>query len=165
MRRVLIIDSLLSVIILLLTNLAVSAHAEEATLCRDHEEVYFSCSVGKRIISLCACGNISPDKGYVRYRFGTSERVELQFPDVNQSSKDRFFISDISGGNLSFTHVKFKSGGYDYVIFEGILNGLYVKKDGKNIVRLACDPGIYQRLSQRAYRGIETVPPVEGIDD
>lgn len=142
-----------------------SARADETTLCQSHEEVYFSCTTGNKVISLCASGNISPDNGYVQYRFGVPGRIELEYPDMPYPPKNRFLISDISGGNISFTHVKFKSGGYDYVIYQGFPSGLYIKKRGRDVLNLTCSEGINQRLSQRAYRGIPTVPPVAGIDD
>jgi hypothetical protein len=165
LKFIIVKESIFLVIVISLMNLGIDARAEETTLCRAHEEVYFSCPVGGKIISLCASGNISPDNGYIRYRFGTPDHVELQYPDDNHSSKSRFTISDISGGNLNFTHVKFKSGGYDYVMYQGFPSGLYIKRKGRTIANLTCDEGIYQQLSQRAYRGMPTVPPVDGIDD
>lgn len=153
------------VILLIMASIRASAHADETTLCQSFEEVYFSCPIGGKIISLCASGNISPNNGYVQYRFGTPDYIELQFPSNSYSPKNRFLISDISDGNLSFTHIKFKSGEYNYVIYQGSPSGLYIKKNGKLVSNLVCEQGVYQQLSPRAYRGIRTVAPVDGIDN
>jgi hypothetical protein len=149
----------------IMVSLGASAHADETTLCQPHEEIYFSCPTGNKTISLCASGNISPSNGYVQYRFGTPDHIELQFPDKPYPPKNRFLLSDISEGNLNYTHIKFKSGEYNYVIYQGMPNGLYIKKNGKLVSNLICEQGIYQHLGQRAYRGIQTAPPVDGIDN
>jgi hypothetical protein len=85
------------------------------------------------IISLCASGNISPNNGYVQYRFGTVSRIELEFPGKTCSPINRFGISEISEGDLNFTHVKFRSGAYDYVLYQDFPSGIYVKRNGKLI--------------------------------
>ena len=103
--------------------------------------------------------------GSGEYRFGTPGYVEFEFPDKPYPPRERFSISDISGGSLNFVHIKFKSGEYDYVIYHGSLSGLYVKKKQQTISKFICEPGIYQRINRRVYRGVRTVPPVVGVDD
>jgi len=142
-----------------------SALAEETTLCKAHEEVYFSCHIAKKIASVCASGNISPENGYVQYRFGDLSHVELEYPNLPYAPRNSFSISDIDQGNAKFTHLKFKSGKYNYVIYSGFPSGLYIKKSGKTISNLTCDPGDYQAISPRAFRGIRTVPPANDIDN
>lgn len=141
------------------------AQSEEKTMCSSFEEVYFSCPVKNKIVSVCASGNVSPENGYVQYRIGRPGHVEFQYPSTPVVPKNRFSISDIFGGNLNIVHLKFKSGKYDYVIYQGDVSGVYVKKNGKRVVNLTCDAGDYQTISPRAKRGIETVPPVDDIDD
>jgi hypothetical protein len=141
------------------------AYADEVTLCKLHEEVYLSCQSEGKIISLCASGNISPNNGYVQYRFGTTDHIALEFPKKRFPPMHHFRISDISEGSLSFTHVKFRSGNYDYVLYQGFPSGVYIKKSGKLVSNLLCEKGDYQTISPRAFRGIETVAPVDGIDN
>ncbi|MGF6244213.1 hypothetical protein P3T42_005978 [Paraburkholderia sp. GAS38] len=151
-------------ILSLLCARAVYAQPTEETLCEPHEEVYFSCPVKKKIVSVCASGNVSPDNGYVEYRIGNSEHIDFQYPDKPYPPGRHFSISDITGGNLNIVHLKFRSGGYDYVVYQGDVSGVYVKKNGKTVANLTCDAGIYQTLSPRAMRGIKTTPPVDGVD-
>jgi hypothetical protein len=121
-----------------------NAEADETTLCQPHEEVYFSCPVAGKVLSVCASGNISPDNGYVQYRFGRIGKIEFEYPDKPYPPRKLFSISDISGGNLSFTHLKFDSGKYHYVLYQGDPSGIYIKRGGKVISNRTCDPGTYQ---------------------
>jgi len=141
------------------------ANTNEITLCQQHEEIYFSCKIANDIASICASGNISPNNGYVQYRFGRENKIDLEFPSKPYPPRNRFSISDISVGSVNSTHLKFKSGGYDYVLYDSSMSGIYVKKNGKIISNLICEPGIYNKISPRAFRGIKTTPPVNGIDD
>jgi hypothetical protein len=141
------------------------SEADEPSLCQPHEEVYFSCAIGGKIMSVCASGNISPDSGYVQYRFGRNEKIELEFTSKPYPPRKSFSISDISEGNLRFTHLKFSSGSYHYVVYQGSPSGIYVKKKEKVISNRVCDPGTDQPISPRAFRGIKTVAPIDGIDN
>ncbi|MGF6916696.1 hypothetical protein [Paraburkholderia sp. 40] len=147
------------------TLFSANAGAGEVTLCYPHEEVYFSCPTNGKIMSVCAAGNISPDNGYVQYRFGKIGHVEIEFPEKPYPPEKWFSISDIQSGNLSFTHLKFSSGRYHYVLYQGFPSGIYVKKDGKIISNHICDVGVYQPISPRAFRGIKTAEPIDGIDN
>ena len=133
--------------------------SSEETMCSAHEEIYFSCPVGKKIISVCASGNISPESGYVQYRFGRPGSPELEFPTKSYPPKDRFSISDFHGGNTNSVHLKFKTGGYTYVVFQSATSGVYVEKNGRVVRNLVCDGGQYRQISPRAKRGIKTVLP------
>jgi hypothetical protein len=141
------------------------AEADGATLCILHEEVYFSCPIGGRVMSVCASGNISPDNGYVQYRFGRMGKIEHEFPGKPSPPRKTFSISDISEGNSRFTHLKFNTGRYHYVLYQGSPSGIYVKKDGKVVSNRNCDPGTAEPINPRAFRGIKTVEPIDGIDN
>jgi hypothetical protein len=136
----------------------------EETMCYPHEEIYFSCAVGSKIVSVCASGNISPKNGYVKYRFGRPDKPELEYPTESVPPKDQFSISDFSGGSVNSIHLKFRSGGYIYVVYESATSGVYVIKNGKTVVNLLCDRGHYRQISPRAMRGIKTVEPDDNDD-
>ena len=152
---------------LVVVSMGANAHTNETTLCHPREDVYFSCPTeNNKIISLCAFENSSPNHGYVQYRFGTPDHIEFEFPNKPQPPKNRVLISDISVSlrKIEFTHIKFKSVRYDYVIYTGYSSGIYVLKNGKSISNRSCDSVGYQQLHPEAYLGIKTVPPVKGID-
>lgn len=139
--------------------------SEESTLCHSFEEIYFSCYINNKIVSLCAGGNLSPERGYVQYRYGEIDNIEFQYPKKYIPPRKHIEISDVVIGNIDLTHIKFRSGSYDYVIYQGFPSGLYVKHDGKLVFNHQCDDGIYQQLNQRIFRGLETVAPDSSIDD
>lgn len=141
------------------------AFSQEATLCNPREEIYFSCHIGKKVVSVCASGNISPNSGYVQYRFGRLNHIELEYPKLPYPPAKFFSISDINQGNVQSTHFKFRLGGYDYVIYSGFPSGLYVKNAGKIVSNMLCDPGDYESMSPRAFRGIPSKPSQSDIDD
>ena len=151
--------------VILLMSIGVTyAQSSEETLCDSHEEIYFSCPIKNKIVSVCASGNISPNNGYVEYRIGKRGNIDFQYPEKSYPPLGRFSISDITGGNLNLVHLKFKSGGYDYVVYQGDVSGVYVKKKGKTVGNLICDAGNYQSINPRAMRGIKTTPPTDGVD-
>jgi hypothetical protein len=51
------------------------------------------------------------------------------------------------------------------VLYQGNPSGIYIKRDGKVISNRTCDPGTSQPFSPRAFRGIKTVTPIDGIDN
>lgn len=136
-----------------------AAFSEETTLCHDFEEIYFSCHVGRKIISVCAVGNISPINGYVKYRFGDMNKVELNYPHGPYTPERHFSIAEVNEGSYKLTHLRFRSGAYNYVIYDGPSSGLYIKKGGKMILNLICESGDYSWLSPRVFHGIPSMPP------
>jgi hypothetical protein len=132
---------------------------EEKTMCDPSEQIYFSCPVGEKIISVCAAGNYSPETGYVKYRFGYPGKSEFEYPKNSAPPSDKFLISDSFGGNVSTVILKFRSEKFTYVVFQSAVSGVYVRKDGKTIGSLLCDAGQYSHISPTAMRGIKTVAP------
>ncbi|WP_316681797.1 hypothetical protein [Ralstonia flaminis] len=141
-----------------------SLRSNETTLCYPHEDVYFSCDTGNKIISVCASGNIKSSRGYVQYRAGQPSEIELEYPKNPYPPKGIFSISEIIGGNFNGVHLKFKSGRYNYIIYQSSVSGVYVKKDGKIVSNLICRGGEYLDIAPRAKRGIDLVDPIENID-
>lgn len=136
-----------------------------ATLCEPHEEVYFSCLSRRRIISVCASGNTSPERGYVKYRFGTRLHLEVETPSDFYPPGRRVLVSEFSGGSVDFVNIRFKIRDCWYVVFIGDSTGVYVKKSGKLVARHWCDDGeVYRRINYRLFRGVYTVAPIFGID-
>jgi hypothetical protein len=120
----------------------------EKTLCNASEKAIFQCVVKSKLLSLCASKDIGPSNGTLQYRFGAPGKVELQYPEVPQSAKGHFYLSNqmYSGGGE--THVRFKNGDYEYVMFDSTTRtgfnghnnpkfsaGLATKHAGKVVVR------------------------------
>ena len=78
-------------------SISLPAFATE-TRCSEQEQTVFSCSLGKKIVSVCAAKDISPTNGYVQYRFGPKNAPELIFPTSTESTNRSFMRS----GNKNF---------------------------------------------------------------
>lgn len=114
--------------------------------CNEQEQTVFSCSLGEKIVSVCASKDISPTSGYLQYRFGKQNAPELMFPSSTKSSSHR---SDIQARTLMFSgggggYLRFINGRYNYIVYTaigkgwGTKDGVSVEKDGKLIANLKC---------------------------
>ena len=123
-----------------------SASAQVApTLCLKGEDNIFSCSAGKKIISVCASKNLAADRGYLQYRFGLPDKIELTVPADRSVSPANSAVSGtlvFSGGGGAY--LRFKSGEYEYVVYTAIgkgwgdKEGVAIDKSGKRLSHVSC---------------------------
>jgi hypothetical protein len=113
--------------------------------CREQEQTVFSCSLGKKIVSVCASKDISPTNGYVQYRFGPKSAPELIFPTPIKPANRavmRFGTLMFSGGGGAY--LRFINGRYNYIVYTaigkgwGTKDGVSVEKNHKLIANLKC---------------------------
>jgi hypothetical protein len=92
-------------------------------LCKDNEVVMFSFTLNNSKKSACLC----KDKNgkYLVYRFGTNDKVELQYPKILDTSSWKAFILDGQkrfGGkaNAGFADysLSFKNVNVEYILFD-----------------------------------------------
>lgn len=152
--------------ILLVTAVAYSLASAETIdyraatrLCHRGEVEYFNCEIqnSNKIASVCAAGNVSPEHGYVQYRFGTHDAVDYKFPDRLVAPRGKFSIVDVSRFRDGLgSHLRFASGGYTYVVSNALVPGeIYVEKDGKVIFDGICKGSEYKSFSNAARRGLD----------
>lgn len=105
-------------ILLALVTLTSSAHA--AGLCRPNEATVFNCDIkeSKKIVSICASNDLASDRGYIQYRYGTPNKIDLEFPKDLKNSRSEFGYDEYSRPDLSTFVVGFKNGSYRYEISE-----------------------------------------------
>lgn len=105
-------------ILFALVALTSSAHA--AGLCRSNEATIFNCDIkeSKKIASICTSNDFAEDRGYIQYRYGTPNKIDLEFPKDLQNSRSEFGYDEYSRPDLSTFVVGFKNGGYRYEISE-----------------------------------------------
>ncbi|WP_434030194.1 hypothetical protein [[Pseudomonas] boreopolis] len=141
------------IIYLAIISFAPSCHAkqeEPKTLCASDEKPIFNCQTPKKIASICVSPNVSKLSGYAQYRFGTSEKIELEFPRERTPPSLNFSISSTPTPGGSETIVEFKNNSYIYSIqeksghpgntgmgFESSTQ-INVKKNGKFISKVSC---------------------------
>ena len=116
------------------------AEAAPQTLCRSNEQVFFSCSLGKKIVSVC----MTPDHAkvpYMEYRFGTARKIEMKYrSDAQQPKFSRVAVNYASD---TATILWFTNADTDYLLNFPTKGGpdLEVKQHGKTISQMACQGG------------------------
>lgn len=91
---------------------------EPGSLCNKDEQVIFTCSTGKKFASLCASSQFSKNSGYVQYRYGRPQKIELLYPETLKPSQRNFTLSNtgFSGGGASY--IRFQNNGYEYFLYD-----------------------------------------------
>lgn len=88
------------------------------TLCKSSEKVVFSCQIKStgRIASVCSSTRLTHDEGYLQYRYGTPESIELVYPSTKDRTQDHFYWgkTHVYGGSVS--DLSFMSGKYLYTL-------------------------------------------------
>lgn len=90
-------------------------------LCMDNENVIFSFfTTNNKIMSIC----ISKDDSYIVYRYGTKNKIELEYPEDKKDSWSKFkYAFYWRGGGpenegMDINHLIFSNIGYTYTIYE-----------------------------------------------
>ena len=97
-----------------------AAQMQRGSLCESTEKIVFSCTVGKtaKLVSLCSSQELTKDRGYLQYRFGTPGKIELEFPNQREQTQSAFKYSHYFRAQIDRTEISFASGGYQYAIFD-----------------------------------------------
>ena len=133
-----------------------SAFAADVTHCASDEKVVFSCSVGKKVASVCASKDAAKDKGYVQYRFGVIGKPEMTFPAKKEPANKNFSLdTDLCGGTPNASGIKFIKGEYIYGIADKTCSGselgsIELFKTGKPIASLNCTDDVISNVSAGA---------------
>jgi hypothetical protein len=145
--------------VLKLTTLLISAlgslstAATPASLCKSSEKVFFSCSVGKKLISVC--GATEPDNTYLQYRAGQVGReLELLYPKEPESPQGLFrFGAEGRSAKGGVWNLAFRSNEYTYTLytfrhsFEPMSAGVAVKGAKGKARYLSChEPTLIDNL-------------------
>ena len=104
----------------------------------------FSCSTGRKTVSVCATPDLSASAGSVQYRFGLRGAPELVFPPAGADWRKvtRGAVLTFAGGGGSY--LAFANGPYRYVVYTaigrgwGTKAGVTVEKNGKRVATFPC---------------------------
>lgn len=124
--------------------------------CHPHEQIIFSCSLGKKTVSVCASNDFSANNGYLQYRFGQQNTPELVFPVLTESAPVSQFVR---ARNLMFAgggggYLRFINGSHHYIVYTaigkgwGAKDGVAVEKNDQLIVNLECRDVPITKLSE-----------------
>lgn len=121
-------------------------HANAAdSHCNEQEQIVFSCSLGKKIVSVCASPELTPSSGYLQYRFGAKNALELILPASKNSSQRATILANtlmFAGGGGGY--LRFINGRYQYIVYTaigkgwGTKEGVLVKKGAQQVANLKC---------------------------
>lgn len=127
--------------------------AAAPTLCKADELVVFSCPTDAHTASICASKSISKSDGYMQYRYGRRDSVDLTYPDAGEKPADVFTSGTMSFSGGGGAWLRFSKGPYVYTIFTAIgkwgpsgspadAAGVTVTKDGKVFANFPCRGGV-----------------------
>lgn len=102
----------------LLTSAAQTSDLQPNTLCAKGERIIFSCPIKRpaKIVSVCAAKDLANDRGYLQYRFGLPDKVELEFPKERAGSQQKFQYSHYFRAQVDQTEITFSINGYEYQV-------------------------------------------------
>jgi hypothetical protein len=83
--------------------------------CDPHEKIFFSCSTGKKIISLCSSPN-NNHPAYLEYRFGSPKNIELRHKVAEDVVNIKFRRANILGASGESTEIWFSNNEISYVL-------------------------------------------------
>jgi len=104
---------------ILLLTIAVAASSATPSHCTPTEQVVFNCQIQglKKLLSLCASGDFGKTSGYLQYRFGQPEKVELEFPQERTRTQDQFPYEHDYRFQVDRTEISFSNHGHEYTIY------------------------------------------------
>jgi hypothetical protein len=150
--------------------LTVSTAIAADTHCTAQERVIFSCSIGKKIVSVCASRQLTPSSGYMQYRFGRKDALELALPDPPAHPR-----KVVKAGTLMFSggggaYLRFMRGQYSYVVYTAIgrgwgeKEGVVVEKNGEVSANLSCKSAATSELGPDLYKEAGLPEDAQGFD-
>ncbi len=99
--------------------------AQGQTLCAEGEANLFSCEIGKKILSICGSKDLDHEKGWMQYRFGTSEKLDLIYPEKNEHPKKHFKSNRLysSAEQSLIQELQFKRSNTEYAVYTQDIKG------------------------------------------
>lgn len=144
-----------------------AAPAKPATLCATTEKTAFGCAITDgRLLSVCTSPDFAEGVGWIEYRFGRPDRVELVYPSTREKTWQAFRYTRYTRPQFTELTLRFDNGGYGYVLQTASGDddgtpissaGLQVTKDGKIVSELKCVAGFTDALMSLEGR-VTTVP-------
>ena len=89
----------------------------EPSLCLPSERASFSCLLeNTKVVSLCTSAEFSESKGYLQYRYGRRDHVELEHPGSRSGTQKRFELERHRPYGIEFESVNFIIGKFSYSV-------------------------------------------------
>jgi hypothetical protein len=103
--------------LLITAFLVVSAAARAESLCAADEIDFFSCALNRKgkIVSLCGAKDLAPNAGYLQYRFGTAQKIEMTAPKEKTGRPD-FTLTRSRDNHAEYVSFRFDIDPFSYEI-------------------------------------------------
>jgi hypothetical protein len=99
------------------TTHAISASASASPLCNAAEQTLWHCTLKyHKMSAICASKDLSATAGYLQYRFGTRDKIELEFPTIRKQTQQQFRYSRYFRYQTQYDSVRFVNNGYNYAL-------------------------------------------------
>ena len=147
---------LVAAILLLASNCV----AGEVSLCTSAEQAAFSCSTGKKSVSLCSSSGAGAARSHLRYAFGRPGAIELSYPSSNSSLPPKFYVGSIMYSQGSTSYLRFLAGSYEYIIYPNqgraeergwLKEGLVIAKNNHHVAHYRCQQSNPPRSNWRSH--------------
>lgn len=130
--------------------------------CGADEKTYFSCSTGKKLISVCGSRNLTAKTGYLQYRFGVAGKPELILPSGKESPVKHFTFSNSLGTSAGSAVLTVGLGKFRYEVYSNYVirgpeddsQGVRVNRDGKEVADVRCKATSVNDLSNLENLGL-----------
>lgn len=125
--------------IFILSAFTANAMADPVSNCKNNEQIFFSCTAEKKIMSICASPRNS-EINYLEYRFSKAGKDEFIYRVDSSDPKKRFLRTQVIGSSSASTMIWFDNGGYVYILNDPLKGNpsVSVRKSGKEIGRTQC---------------------------
>lgn len=123
----------------LFLSLCSNASMAASSLCSAEEQVIWNCSTQKKTLSVCASKDLSATAGYMQYRIGQPNKLEMIFPEDQKHPKGLFEYGSLpAGAELSFQKDVY---GYRIVTMRNGDSEMQVTQNDKDIAIIKCLDG------------------------
>lgn len=129
-----------------------NARAKSQSHCIANEIAVFTCRIGKKIASICASKALDANQGYLQYRFGERNNIELEVPPKLGYKPTMVGYKNVLGASSYANYVLFTRGDYRYYVTSASVRGPDDAKTGAStrnepsgVVALKSDKIVYSR--------------------
>ena len=101
-------------------NTSTARALQANTLCAKTERVIFSCVLRRpaKIVSVCASKDLTRETGYLQYRFGSTAKIELEYPKDRSDTQQKFEYTHYMRALVDLNEINFSVDGVDYSIVD-----------------------------------------------
>jgi hypothetical protein len=107
-----------------------NARAKAQSHCVSDEVAVFTCMVGKKVVSICASKVLNESQGYLQYRFGARNSIELEVPPKENYKPAMVAYKNGQCASCYANYVRFQKGDYSYYVFNASVRGPNDPKTG-----------------------------------